>query len=84
VQARIRAALEGTPGVRRVIHLRTEHLGPDDLLVVAKIAVDAQAPSGETAVVIDRAEAAVRAAAPEARLIFLEPDVDRTPARTET
>ena len=44
---------------------------------MAKIAVDPAMPSGETAAVIDRAEAAVRAAVPEARLIFLEPDVDR-------
>jgi cation diffusion facilitator family transporter len=82
VQEQICGALEGTPGVQRVIHLRTEHLGPDDLLVVAKIAVDPQMPSRETAAVIDRAEAAVRAKVPEARLMFLEPDVDRRmPAR---
>src|SRR6185295_7605539 len=82
VQARICAALESTPGVQRVIHLRTEHLGPDDLLVVAKIAVDPAMPANETAALIDRAEAAVRAEAPEARLMFLEPDIDRRmPAR---
>jgi cation diffusion facilitator family transporter len=82
VQEQICEALEGTPGIQRMIHLRTEHLGPDDLLVVAKIAVDPQMPSGETAAVIDRAEAAVRAKVPEARLMFLEPDVDRRmPAR---
>jgi cation diffusion facilitator family transporter len=83
VQARICAALEGTDGIGRVIHLRTEHLGPDDLLVVAKIAVDGATPAGETAQLIDRAEAAVRADVPDARLIFLEPDVDRSPAATE-
>jgi cation diffusion facilitator family transporter len=77
VQRRICAALEGTDGIERVIHLRTEHLGPEDLLLVAKIAVDPAMPSGETAAVIDRAEETVRAAVPEARLIFLEPDVDR-------
>ena len=77
MQARICTALEGTDGIGRVIHLRTEHLGPEDLLVVAKIAVDPQMPTGEAAELIDRAEAAVRADVPEARLIFLEPDVDR-------
>jgi cation diffusion facilitator family transporter len=77
VQARICSALEGTDGVGRVIHLRTEHLGPEDLIVVAKIAVDPGMPAAETAQLIDRAEAAVRADVPEARLIFLEPDVDR-------
>jgi divalent metal cation (Fe/Co/Zn/Cd) transporter len=84
VQAAICAALEGTPGVERVIHLRTEHLGPDDLLVVAKIAVDGSMPSAETAAIIDRAEAAVRADVPEARLMFLEPDVDRRMPSRET
>ena len=77
VQEAICAALEGTAGIGRVIHLRTEHLGPEDLLVVAKIAVDPTLPTGETVVLIDRAEAAVRATVPEARLMFLEPDVDR-------
>jgi divalent metal cation (Fe/Co/Zn/Cd) transporter len=84
VQRRICDALEGMDGIDRVIHLRTEHLGPDDLLVVAKIAVDGGAPSGETAALIDRAEVAVRASVPEARLMFLEPDVDRRmPAREQ-
>ncbi|MDQ1496703.1 MAG: hypothetical protein QOI86_43 [Actinomycetota bacterium] len=81
VQAGICAALEDTDGIDRVIHLRTEHLGPEDLLVVGKIAVDPKMPAGETAELIDRAEAAVRATVPEARLIFLEPDVDRAPAQ---
>ena len=84
VQAAICAALEGTAGVDRVIHLRTEHLGPDDLLVVAKIAVDGAMPLAETAAMIDRAEASVRAAVPEARLMFLEPDVDRRMPSRET
>jgi divalent metal cation (Fe/Co/Zn/Cd) transporter len=77
VQRRICAALEGTGGIDRVIHLRTEHLGPEDLLVVAKIAVDPAMRARETAALIDRAEAAVRADVPEVRLMFLEPDVDR-------
>jgi cation diffusion facilitator family transporter len=84
VQARICSALEGTEDIRRVIHLRTEHLGPEELLVVAKIAVDPTMPAAETAQLIDRAEEAVRASVPEARLIYLEPDVDRAPARSET
>jgi cation diffusion facilitator family transporter len=82
VQQRICEALESTAGVQRVIHLRTEHLGPDDLLVVAKIAVDPQGRSSDTAALIDEAEAAVRGRVPEARLMFLEPDIDRRmPAR---
>jgi cation diffusion facilitator family transporter len=84
VEDRICAGLEGTDGVQRVIHLRTEHLGPEDLLVVAKIAVDGAMPLAETAALIDRAEAAVRATVPEARLMFLEPDVDRRMPSRET
>jgi cation diffusion facilitator family transporter len=82
VQTRICEALESTPGVQRLIHLRTEHLGPEDLLVVAKIAVDPAMAANDTAALIDRAEAAVREQVPEARLMFLEPDIDRRmPAR---
>jgi cation diffusion facilitator family transporter len=77
IQRQICAALEATPGIERVIHLRTEHLGPEELLVVAKIAVAAAMPAGQAAELIDRAEAAVRGEVPEARLIYLEPDVDR-------
>ena len=40
---KIHAALLAAPGVDRVIHLRTVHLGPDELLVAAKIAVSSQA-----------------------------------------
>jgi cation diffusion facilitator family transporter len=74
---KIRRALETTDGVGRVVHLRTEHLGPDELLVAAKIAVDGRAASSDTAALIDRAEVAVRSEVPEARIIYLEPDVDR-------
>lgn len=69
-------------GVDRVIHLRTQYLGPDELLVAAKIAVRATMSTAEVARVIDEAEARVRGAVPAARLIYLEPDLDRTTAST--
>jgi cation diffusion facilitator family transporter len=75
---RIRSALEGEPGIEGVIHLRTEHLGPDDLLVVAKVAVAGDAELIAVTTAIDRAEAAIRSAVPSAKLIFLEPDLLRT------
>jgi cation diffusion facilitator family transporter len=78
---RICAALIGH-GVDRVIHLRTQYLGPDELLIAAKIAVPATLSTLEVARVIDAAEARVRAAIPAARMIYLEPDLDRTPAGT--
>ena len=75
----IRAALESSSGVLRVIHLRTLHVGPDELLVGAKIAVAHSATGLEIAADIDDAEAKLRAAVPTARYVFLEPDIDRTP-----
>jgi cation diffusion facilitator family transporter len=78
---RICGALVGR-GVDRVIHLRTQYLGPEELLVAAKIAVPATLPSVEVARIIDEAEARVRSAVTDARIIYLEPDLDRTPAGT--
>ena len=75
--AAIRSALEGTEGVERVIHLRTLHVGPDELLVAAKIAIMHNDTGAEIAADINTAEAAIRAAVPTARYIFLEPDLDR-------
>lgn len=75
--AAIRAALEDSDGVTRVIHLRTLHVGPDELLVAAKIAVAHSGTGLEIARDIDQAEAAVRAAVPTAVYVFLEPDIDR-------
>jgi len=73
----IRAALEDSDGVERVIHLRTMHVGPDELLVAAKIAIHHSDTGKEIAADIDNAEKALRAAVPTARYIFLEPDLDR-------
>jgi cation diffusion facilitator family transporter len=81
VQARIREALEGTEGVERLIHLRTLHLGPDELLVAAKVELDPSSTFEQVAESVNRAEAGVRAAVPAARVIYLEPDVYR-PAAT--
>ncbi len=76
---RLCAAMVGR-GVDRVIHLRTQYLGPDELLVAAKIAVTAAMSTAEVAAAIDEAESRIRAAVPAARIIYLEPDLDRTPA----
>lgn len=76
----IRAALLADPKLKRVIHLRTLHLGPDDLLVAAKIELDDTLSFREVAQEIDAAEARVRAVVPIARLMFLEPDVFRPAA----
>ena len=65
------------PEIDRVIHLRTLYLSPEQLLVVAKLAVPAAHDLGTVASAIDAAEARVRAAVPTVSLIYLEPDVDR-------
>jgi cation diffusion facilitator family transporter len=77
---RIVAALVG-PGVDRVIHLRTQYLGPDELLVAAKIAIPRTTVIERVASAIDDAERRVRQAVPEARLIYLEPDLERPAGR---
>jgi cation diffusion facilitator family transporter len=75
--AKIEAGLVG-PGVDRVIHLRTMHLGPDELLVGAKLAMPSDASLPQIASAIDDAERRVRDAVPAARVIYLEPDLDRS------
>jgi len=71
----ITAAIEGHGDVRRLIHLRTQHLGPDEVIVAAKVELDSELTVARLAVVIDEVESSIRAALPAARLIFLEPDV---------
>ena len=75
--AGITAALAGADGVLRVIHLKTLHLGPSEILVAAKIAVEATESAARVAEVIDNAEAAIRAANAEVTALYLEPDIDR-------
>jgi len=76
-ESAIREALEGTPNIDRIIHLRTQYLGPDEMLVGAKIAVGPDVDLSVVAAVINDAEARMRAAVPAARVIYLEPDLDR-------
>ncbi|GAA3450278.1 cation diffusion facilitator family transporter [Dactylosporangium matsuzakiense] len=73
----IEAAITDGPEVERVIHMRTVHLGPDELLVAAKIAVRHNETADEIARGIDAAEERIRAAVPIARVIYLEPDIYR-------
>jgi len=76
MQAEIEQVIQGTREVKRIIHLRTMHLGPDELLVAAKVELDA--PSiPEVAKAIDVIEARIRAVVPIARVVYLEPDLYR-------
>ena len=75
VEAAIVTAIEAGPQVDRVIHLRTMHIGPETLLVAAKIGVRHDETAASIAAGIDAAEQRIRAAVPIAGLIFLEPDI---------
>jgi cation diffusion facilitator family transporter len=77
-EQRIVGAIDGEPAVRRLIHLRTEHLGPEELLVGAKIDFRRSLTMPELALAIDAVEAAIRRAVPSARVIYLEPDIARS------
>ncbi len=71
----IEQSLTASPLVRCLIHMRTTHLGPEELLVAAKLGFPADLPFSEVAREINEAEARVRAQVPIARLIYIEPDV---------
>ena len=72
--AKITSALENSADVKCLIHIRSLHLGPEELLVAAKVQFDPSLPSSAVITSIDSAEARIRAAVPAARMIFIEPD----------
>jgi cation diffusion facilitator family transporter len=78
----ITETIGSSPHVERLIHMKTQHLGPDELLVAAKVAFPPDLTFRDVAVAIDELEARVRERVPYARAIYVEPDVDRT--RDET
>ncbi|WP_439592762.1 cation diffusion facilitator family transporter [Microbacterium sp.] len=74
---RIVGAIENGPEVYKLIHIKTLYLGPDELLVAAKLALPTDKSLHEVARDIDVVEARIREAVPTARVIYLEPDVYR-------
>jgi len=76
-QQRIVDAIAAGPEVVKLIHIKTLYLGPDELLVAAKLGFAADAPLAQIAADIDRVEARVRNAVPAARVIYFEPDIYR-------
>ncbi|MET7364037.1 cation diffusion facilitator family transporter [Streptomyces sp. NPDC005562] len=73
--AEIEKAVVDGDTVTKVIHMRTLHLGPEELLVAAKIAVRHDETAAEVAAAINAAEERIRTAVPIARVIYLEPDI---------
>ncbi len=72
---RIEQAITGTEGVERVIHMKTLHLGPEEVLVAAKIAVGKCETGAAVAEIINRAEVNIREAEPVVTALYLEPDI---------
>jgi len=79
----IEAAIRGGDEVDDIIHMKTIHLGPDELLVACKFAVKHDDTAADVARGIDAVEARIRAAVPIARVIYLEPAIKRAAAKVE-
>jgi cation diffusion facilitator family transporter len=83
VVAHLRAILDAHPLVSRVIALRTQHIGPDDIMINAKLEFLPTLLAPQVAEVVNELEQQLRAAVPYVHTIFIEPDVYRPPAGTE-
>ena len=75
---KIVAAIEVEPSVQRLIHMRTQHIGPEELLIGAKVELIPDLSVVEASEAVDRIETSIRRAVPAARMVYLEPDVFRT------
>jgi len=83
---KIEKAILAGDGIERIIHMKTLHLGPEELLVAVKIAVPRAERADDLAEHIDETEVRIREAVPIARVIYIEPDIYRerkTPTVTE-
>jgi cation diffusion facilitator family transporter len=74
-QQKIVAAIENTPGVQRLIHIKTLHLGPEEVLVAAKVGVEPTSDAAVVAETINAAERAIREAEPMSIHVYIEPDI---------
>ncbi|GAA2641877.1 cation diffusion facilitator family transporter [Paractinoplanes durhamensis] len=72
---KIEQAILAGDGIERIIHMKTLHLGPEELLVAVKIAVPRAERADDLATHIDETEVRIREAVPIARVIYIEPDI---------
>jgi cation diffusion facilitator family transporter len=79
-ESRIRTAIVDGDEIERIIHMKTLHLGPEELLVAAKVGVRRGSTAEDVADAIDAAERRIRQAVPIAQVIYVEPDIYRGPA----
>ena len=75
VRKQIVEAIEGSEGVVALLDMRTQHIGPDQLLVAAELKMDPDLDTAGVASAIDRAEERIREVVPIAQMIYLEPDI---------
>lgn len=74
----IRVAMASSPHVEHIIHIRTQFLGPEELLVAAKVAFDPALTVPQLAEAVNDVERRVREVVPEARPMYVEPDLMRS------
>jgi cation diffusion facilitator family transporter len=80
---KIRDAFNASKRVEALIHMKTLYLGPDELLVAAKVAFPKTTKVADVARAINEVEAEIRAAVPVARVIYIEPDIYQPPGAGE-
>jgi cation diffusion facilitator family transporter len=75
VRKKVVKAIEATEDVTRVLHMRTQHIGPDELLIAAKVQMKRGLDTARVAAAINAAEERIREAVPLSCMIYLEPDI---------
>ncbi len=78
--ATIRDAINANATVESLVHMKTLYLGPDELMVAAKVAFPPATRLVDIATAIDTLEADIRARIPAARVIYIEPDLYHPPS----
>ena len=72
---RLRTMFAQARGVLSVLDLRTEYVGPDEILVAAKLEFDHTMSGDDVSVAINEMEVAIRSRFREKLLLFIEPDL---------
>ena len=75
MRSKIVTAIEASADVKQVLHMRTQHIGPDELLVAAKVQLKPGLDTARVAAAINQAEGRIREAVPLRCMVYLEPDV---------
>ncbi len=74
-QATIERLICEDPSTERLVHMRTQHMGPDQLLVTARVEFAAALGFQALAEAIDAIQARIHAAIPITEIVYIEPDV---------